>query len=293
MARVLTYKTCVFCERQTYRLAARGLCPACYYRAQRNGTPDYTKVRKPCTINSCTSLSVAKGLCDMHYRRHQKYGVAEGEQFVRLGHIEHHPLKGSHRWFKSRTKGGIVPEWEDFWVFAAAVGGRPGAKYTLRKKRNAEPLGPDNFEWVAPAIEATMEQLGGKAGYARAYRAANPERFKVYDLKRNYGVSAEDYKNLLSGQGGACAICSQPETALDPKTGAARAMAVDHCHTSGKVRALLCSKCNTGLGSFNDDPARLTAAIAYLRQHKEALLTSGQHTTPNHTNKRYANDPAH
>jgi hypothetical protein len=206
----------------------------------------------------------------MHYRRHQKYGVAEGEQFNRLGHIERHPLKGSHRWFKSRTTGGIVPEWDDFWVFVAAVGERPGAKYTLRKKRKEEPLGPDNFEWVAPAVEVTMEQLGGKAGYARAYRAANPERFKVYYLKRNYGVSAEDYKDMLSSQGGVCAICAQPETARDPKAGAARAMAVDHCHTSGRVRALLCSSCNTGLGLFRDDPVRTMAATSYLLRYKPA-----------------------
>jgi hypothetical protein len=268
MARVLTYKTCVFCERQTYRLAARGLCPACYYRAQRNGTPDYTKVRKPCTVKSCDELSIAKGYCETHYRRFKRFGVVEGEKFERYGHIEHHPLKSSHRWFKARTQGGVVTEWADFWTFAAAVGARPGVGYKLRKLRKDEPMGPDNFVWVAPIVGGTVEQVGGRNSYARAYRAANPEKFKVYDLKRAYGMSAENYTAMVEGQGNVCAVCKRPENAVDPKTGASRALAVDHCHASGKVRALLCSACNTGLGLFGDDAERLRAAADYVELHR-------------------------
>jgi hypothetical protein len=44
-------------------------------------------------------------------------------------------------------------------------------------------------------------------------------------------------------------------------------LAVDHCHTTGKVRGLLCSTCNTALGSFQDNPAYLKAAIHYLESH--------------------------
>jgi hypothetical protein len=74
--------------------------------------------------------------------------------------------------------------------------------------------------------------------------------------RRNaYGLTTEDYGRMLARQNGACAICKQvfQETP-----------AVDHCHTTGKVRGLLCRKCNTGLGSYDDEPGRLREAAAYL-----------------------------
>jgi Recombination endonuclease VII len=72
----------------------------------------------------------------------------------------------------------------------------------------------------------------------------------------------EDYRRMLSKQNGACAICKQvfQET-----------LAVDHCHTTGKVRGLLCRKCNTGLGNYGDDPGRLREAAAYLEASRGVL----------------------
>jgi hypothetical protein len=73
-----------------------------------------------------------------------------------------------------------------------------------------------------------------------------------------YGLTHEQYKSLLISQGSRCAICRT-------KTPRGRGeWAVDHDHTTGKVRGLLCTKCNTGIGLFDDDPARLRAAIKYL-----------------------------
>lgn len=71
-------------------------------------------------------------------------------------------------------------------------------------------------------------------------------------------LSLDDYDAMLMAQDGRCAICA------DPVTSEGRALAVDHCHASGRVRGLLCDPCNLGLGKFRDDPARLRAAIAYL-----------------------------
>jgi hypothetical protein len=75
-------------------------------------------------------------------------------------------------------------------------------------------------------------------------------------LKSKFGLSLEDYENLVEEQQGRCAICC-----LETKP-----LAVDHCHNSKKIRGLLCGHCNTGLGKFRDDPARLERAIAYLGQ---------------------------
>jgi hypothetical protein len=69
-----------------------------------------------------------------------------------------------------------------------------------------------------------------------------------------YGISLADYDVMLARQRGLCAICKQ----------SGQTLCVDHCHATGKVRGLLCSKCNSALGFCDDDPKRLWAAIAYL-----------------------------
>lgn len=70
----------------------------------------------------------------------------------------------------------------------------------------------------------------------------------------NYGLSHDEYQNILDRQGGVCAICSEPD----------RKLVIDHDHQTGTVRGLLCADCNIGLGRFRDTPAYLQAAVAYL-----------------------------
>lgn len=74
-----------------------------------------------------------------------------------------------------------------------------------------------------------------------------------------YGLSPEQYLDMLEKQQGKCAICK-----LEPTS--KRGLAVDHDHETGEVRGLLCGGCNTALGSFKDDPEVLTSAIEYLRK---------------------------
>ena len=74
---------------------------------------------------------------------------------------------------------------------------------------------------------------------------------------------------MLTEQHGVCAICDKPETSLNLKKTKVRNLAVDHCHKTGKVRALLCMNCNTGLVAFRDDTDMLTRAIAYLKGFRE------------------------
>jgi len=84
-------------------------------------------------------------------------------------------------------------------------------------------------------------------------------------LKRKFGMTPADYDTMLAGQTGLCAICGNPETRM--KFGKPTQLAVDHCHTTGKVRGLLCSKCNCFLGLAKDDTAYLDKAKAYLETH--------------------------
>ena len=83
-------------------------------------------------------------------------------------------------------------------------------------------------------------------------------------LKR-YGLTLESYTGLLESQGGVCAICGSPLKIRNTQTDRTLNTHIDHCHTTGKVRGLLCGGCNLGLGHFQDSPERLAAAIAYLK----------------------------
>ncbi len=81
-------------------------------------------------------------------------------------------------------------------------------------------------------------------------------------LKSVYGLAEAQYDQMLTDQGGCCAIC---QGGLDSgRFGVNKHLDVDHCHKTGKIRGLLCSKCNRGIGQLNDDPALLRAAITYL-----------------------------
>lgn len=77
-------------------------------------------------------------------------------------------------------------------------------------------------------------------------------------LKKAFGISYGEYQKMLEVQSNACAICKTTNT------GKRRAFAVDHCHTTGKIRGLLCSNCNTGIGNLRDSVELLKQAIHYL-----------------------------
>ena len=97
------------------------------------------------------------------------------------------------------------------------------------------------------------------------WRKKHPERVAVIarncHLKFQYGLQPDDYEAILSAQGGGCAICGVP-----PVTG--KYLSVDHDHETNEVRALLCPKCNIGLGQFNDNPDTLIRAAAYLAMYR-------------------------
>jgi len=81
--------------------------------------------------------------------------------------------------------------------------------------------------------------------------------------KANYMRKKIHYKGLYALQNGKCAICGM--TTEENK----KDFAVDHCHATGNVRELLCNGCNTGIGTFKDNPDLLEKAIQYLRKHNE------------------------
>lgn len=86
----------------------------------------------------------------------------------------------------------------------------------------------------------------------------DPERYKAANRERLYGLSYEDYQELLKTQGGVCAICREPEKIPG------RALAVDHDHRDNRIRGLLCNRCNNTLGRVDDSPELLEKMAAYL-----------------------------
>jgi hypothetical protein len=87
-------------------------------------------------------------------------------------------------------------------------------------------------------------------------------------LLKLYGITADDYQTMLAAQGGLCAICGKPDSGK--RRNSKVPLNVDHCHTTGKVRGLLCTRCNLGIGNFDDDIGRFETAIAYIRRHGSA-----------------------
>lgn len=85
---------------------------------------------------------------------------------------------------------------------------------------------------------------------------------KRANLKRWYGIDMREYFRLYGTQEGRCKICNN-----EPPEG--KALCVDHCHSAGHVRALLCPNCNFGLGHFRDNPDVLRAAAEYVTDHKD------------------------
>lgn len=89
-------------------------------------------------------------------------------------------------------------------------------------------------------------------------------RIRGYKLKDAYGIGIDEYESMEEEQGHLCAVCKSP-----PGGGRGKGLVVDHDHDTGAVRALLCHRCNAGLGSFLDDPTLLRRAAAYLAEHSE------------------------
>lgn len=115
---------------------------------------------------------------------------------------------------------------------------------------------------IKPACKACQSRV------ARAWAKANVERATlnrfIFNLRTRYGMTLEQYLVMLAAQDQKCAICrTEEETKLGPY-GTVQRMSVDHCHATGRVRGLLCNRCNRALGLLGDDTDLLRAAIGYL-----------------------------
>lgn len=96
----------------------------------------------------------------------------------------------------------------------------------------------------------------------------NPERVRNNRLIREYGITQNDYVRMLSEQNNVCLICGKPETLFDRNLNTTKPLSIDHCHTTKKVRGLLCDRHNRMIGLADDDITILKNAIDYLLKSK-------------------------
>ena len=117
--------------------------------------------------------------------------------------------------------------------------------------------------------EAYRQKNREKAkAYAKEYHKNNPphpDKVRARKLKHKFGITLDIYNDMFEQQKGCCALCGRHQTEFSKR------LAVDHCHTSNEVRALLCAYCNQALGLVREDVEVLENMITYLKKFRTVL----------------------
>ena len=220
-----------------------------------------------CMARNCSNEVHASGLCQKHYMRVRRHGSADAgrgvDGRVKSAHPQWEAWKTMLR--AARRSGGYDPRWDDFWSFLADVGERPEGGGRLYRIDARKPYQANNVAWKTPLLDAA--KLENQAAYQRAFRMKRPDLARSNAMRRLYGITLAQYEDMAAAQGNVCAICGKSETKIDPRYGDPFPLAVDHDHTTGAIRGLLCMKHNRGLGLFDDNIDDLRAAVAYLESH--------------------------
>lgn len=214
------------CERKHY---AKGMCHNHYMRDRRKTNP------RKCSVDGCDRGHESQGYCGGHYARLKATGDVQADVPLRRRDPERvcdHP--GCARPMRA---GGLCEA-----HYSRKKHGRDMDAPIKERTRHTEP------QCYRPGCKNPPV----KTGYCAAHIS------RGLGLLYKYNLTWDDFDRMYREQGGRCAIC-QTELLEDSPD-----ISIDHCHTEGHVRGLLCALCNVGLGSFQDDPERLRAAIAYL-----------------------------
>ena len=109
------------------------------------------------------------------------------------------------------------------------------------------------------AMRYATKDIDKKRKSCRDWHRKHKEKMKSKRLKYYYGITLEEYNEMYTKQNGCCKICNKHRDSFS------KDLAVDHCHTTGEIRGLLCANCNTALGLFYDDLDVLEKALEYLK----------------------------
>ena len=122
-------------------------------------------------------------------------------------------------------------------------------------------------EYIKQWRETNKDKIKEKG---KQYHQINKERIRKCYLTRKYSITIEQVKIMLKEQDNKCAICNTEFENIIEKPGKVKVgYNVDHDHTTGSVRGLLCSKCNRSIGLLQDSIEVLESAVKYLKKYKE------------------------
>jgi len=241
---------------------ARGLCAKHYERWKKHGDPGIVLkrarkvVNRLCTIEGCGAKHSGRGYCATHLARLNRFGTPtpEGIKF---------PSKRGEYLSDGITK-----------VCSTCLIDKPVAEFGKQSVR-ADGLDikckqchreKNQMRYADPEKRKRIQESGAR------WRERNPDNDANKTLKRKYGITLEEYDRLFTAQGGVCALCKKPESVRRRKRDEGRErLAVDHCHDTGRVRGLLCFKCNTAIGALGDTEESAQRVVEYLA--KQTPLT--------------------
>lgn len=220
---------------------------------------------KACTVVFCGQLAIAQGLCAKHYKQKQRHGAPSKEVSAKLidgKKFKDHPLYTTWRSMTRTALGALVCEdWKDFEKFVEDVGPKPEGAHSLKRLDSKLLFSKMNVRWEIP--NTSSAQRADHVLRMKVFYEANPGYAGWASMKSKYGLTKEQYLELLSQQNGVCAICKKPEKRTT-KSGELMKLHVDHCHNTKQIRGLLCHSCNTAIGHFEDNIDALKAAVEYL-----------------------------
>jgi hypothetical protein len=198
------------------------------------------KLHDICTVEGCGRKHKARGYCQTHYMAFKRGVENLGPIKTRVRDKPEHCVEA----------GCMDP------VKAKGL----CATHYQRLLRHGYVKNPDRTK---PFTDCRIEGCGNRM-YANSLCHNHYTKDRLWKKR---GLSVDGYLAMLKRQNSVCAICKQQETAPHGLSGKTKDMAIDHCHETGKIRGLLCSSCNRGLGLFGDNVGTLRRAIEYLDSH--------------------------
>lgn len=158
----------------------------------------------------------------------------------------------------------ITKEISEFYSDKRASDGLSCHCKKCQNKATIESRNKNRKKWDLYSKKYAFEHKKDKAEYYKKHK----NNYINNRLKNKFGITLNDYNQMLITQNGVCAICGKPETSLDNYSYNIKALTVDHNHKTGKVRGLLCMNCNRCLGLLKDNVNTLNNAIKYLQKEK-------------------------
>lgn len=216
----------------------------------------YVNKNKTCSFDGCERPGHAFELCKQHYAQRRK------------GH-ELHPI--GDRELKSRTA-------KEAWARKSAA--EKAAHMTMMREARPAVRSLEHCQNISESLKATWAARRGQTLWeprecrgcgetfqpnSGAHWWCTPDCRRIAYRLAKHGITRQQWQEMFNAQQGGCALCG----ASSKGWSTLGRLHVDHCHKTGRVRALLCGDCNTAIGRFGDDPMRLRQAAEYLERYQD------------------------